>query len=346
MKERRVGIEYLRIISMLCIVGNHFLLFTKALNNVVPFTANYYLVWLLEAMGYVGVDCFVLISGYFLIQSKFSLKKIVALIGEVLFYSIIILVVLSLLKINAYSYVDVLKSMMPISTRQYWFITDYIALYLLSPFLNCGLINLGRKKYQCLICCLILLFSIWDIFPGEQLGAQHGYSLYWLIVLYCIGAYIRIYGGGVLKSKKGMTFLYVICIILMWSSKIMIALIEKKIPKLDVYSTIFYCHSSIFVLGAAIALFMIFKDVNTQKYRLKKIVLKVSASTFGVYLIHMNINLANVYWKKITSYIDVNKLSLFIWYIIVTLMIYTLCTIIDMARGVIVNQIKIRGKKL
>lgn len=345
MKERRVGIECLRIISMLCIVGNHFLLFTKALNNVTPFTVNYYLVWLLEAMGYVGVDCFVLISGYFLIQSKFSLKKIVALIVEVLFYSIIILVVLSLLKINTYSYVDVLKSMMPISTRQYWFITDYIALYFLSPFLNCGLNNLEKKKYQCLICCLIFFFSIWDIFPGEELVTQHGYSLYWLIVLYCIGAYIRVYGG-VLKSKKGMTFLYVICIALMWGSKIVIALMGKKIPQLDVYSTIFYCHSSIFVLGAAIALFMIFKDINIRNYRLKKIALKVSASTFGVYLIHMNINLANVYWKRINSYIDVNNLSLFIWYIILTLMIYILCTIIDMARGVIVNQIKIRGKKL
>ena len=76
MKKRKIGVEYLRIVSMLLIVANHFLLFTGVLDNVKPFTISYYIVSLLEAIGYVGVDCYVLISGYFLIQSKFSWKKV------------------------------------------------------------------------------------------------------------------------------------------------------------------------------------------------------------------------------------------------------------------------------
>lgn len=56
MKKRKIGVEYLRIVSMLLIVANHFLLFTGVLDNVKPFTISYYIVWLLEAIGYVGVD--------------------------------------------------------------------------------------------------------------------------------------------------------------------------------------------------------------------------------------------------------------------------------------------------
>ena len=67
MKKRKIGFEYLRIVSMLINCNKIiFVLFTGVLDNVKPFSINYYILWLLEAIGYVGVDCYVLISGYFL----------------------------------------------------------------------------------------------------------------------------------------------------------------------------------------------------------------------------------------------------------------------------------------
>lgn len=163
MKKRKIGFEYLRIVSMLLIVANHFLLFTGVLDNVKIFSTNYYILWLLEAIGYVGVDCYVLISGYFLIQSKFSWKKVVGLIGEVWFYSVVILVCLIVTKQDVYSKTQILNAFLPISTRQYWFMTDYIILYILSPYINVGLQNLDKKQFKKLLFILIILFSIWDI---------------------------------------------------------------------------------------------------------------------------------------------------------------------------------------
>ena len=343
MKEREAGIECLRIVSMLCIIANHFLLFTGALKDVIPFTFNYYLIWLLEAIGYIGVNCFGLISGYFLINSRCSLKKVFLLIGEVLFYSIVIFMGVSLLRINSYSYVDALKAVMPVSTRQYWFVTDYIALYCFMPFLNCGLKNLEKKQYRKLLCIFLILFSIWDIFPGEQINVQHGYSLYWLVALYCFGAYIRLYGGA--SSKKQAIKLYFVCIVMMWCSKVAISLVAKWVPQVETYSTIFYGHSSIFVFGSAVAMFILFKDIEVHNIMLKNIILKISASTFGVYIIHMNINLSNEYWRCITKYINVNKISYFVWWIMDTLVIYIVCTGIDIIRRNIVKQIKIKGIK-
>lgn len=109
------------------------------------------------------------------------------------FYSVVILVCLIVTKQGIYSSAQILNAFLPVSTRQYWFMTDYIILYILSPFINIGLQNLDQKQFKKLLLILLILFSIWDIFPGQQTGVQRGYSLYWLIVVYSIGAYIRLY---------------------------------------------------------------------------------------------------------------------------------------------------------
>lgn len=337
MKKRKIGVEYLRIVSMLLIVANHFLLFTGVLDNVKPFTINYYIVWVLEAIGYVGVDCYVLISGYFLIQSKFSWKKVLGLIAEVWFYSVAILMCLIATQQGIYSPKQILNAFLPISTRQYWFMTDYIILYILSPFINVGLQNLDKKQFKKLLLILIFLFSIWDVFPGEQLGVQKGYSLYWLIAVYSIGAYIRLYNGGQTRIWK---MLYVVCIVGMLASKVVISVCAKIIPGVIVYSNIFYGHSSIFVIGAAVSLFMLFKDLKNRDTKFEKWILKISPLTFGVYLIHMNENLAKVYWGQLKNILDVNSGGVFLWYVVSTIVVFLISIIIDQIRNTGVKQIK------
>ena len=338
MKKRKIGVEYLRIVSMLLIVANHFLLFTGVLDNVKPFTISYYIVWLLEAIGYVGVDCYVLISGYFLIQSKFSWKKVLGLIGEVWFYSVVILVCLIVTKQGIYSSAQILNAFLPVSTSQYWFMTDYIILYILSPFINIGLQNLDQKQFKKLLLILLILFSIWDIFPGQQTGVQRGYSLYWLIVVYSIGAYIRLY------SREGQAriwkILYIVCIVGMLGSKVIISACARIVPGVESYSEIFYSHSSIFVIGSAVALFMLFKDKQNRDTRFEKWILKISPLTFGVYLIHMNANLAKIYWGQLKYSLDANSYGIFLWYIVSTVIVFGISTIIDQIRNIGVKQIK------
>lgn len=74
--KRKIGGEYLRILSMIFIISNHFLLFTGVLDSAKPFTLTFNLVWLLNAIGYVGTDCYVLLSGYFGVESTTTWKKL------------------------------------------------------------------------------------------------------------------------------------------------------------------------------------------------------------------------------------------------------------------------------
>lgn len=345
--KRKAGLEYLRIIAMLLIIGDHFLLFTGLLEETKPFTVNFYLVWLLYTIGYLGTNCYVLISGYFGVNATVTWKKLRNLYGQVLFYSITICIVMMIINTGGMGLREFGKALLPFSSREYWFVTDYIALYILSPYINIMLKNLNRKQFKKLIVVSLLLFSFIDLLPGDGINAQKGYSLYWLICVYCIGGYIRLYGLEI--SHKKLFFYGLISVGGMYLTKIVGTLLAMKISlNLMGYSTVFYAHSSIFVLICSVALFMYMKDIRNNDSLFEKVALKISPLTFGVYLIHMNPYLAAFYWGKLRDIIDIQNTTVFMWFFIMTLVIYITCTSIEAVRRFtccyIGKKLKIRRK--
>lgn len=133
--DRKLNFELLRIVSMFLIVIYHYSdwggliqvgddLSTKLIGDF------------LNIGGKLGVNIFVLISGYFLIDSKFKIKKLIKVIFEVWLYSVGIALVCMLLKIGDLSQDTIVKSFLPIMNNMYWFATAYVVMYVLSPFIN------------------------------------------------------------------------------------------------------------------------------------------------------------------------------------------------------------------
>lgn len=78
-KKRNIGLDCLRIISMIMIVFLHYLSkggLLRAENTSGIYHIIYYFI---EALSIIAVNCYVLISGYFLIRSKFRWKKVLQL---------------------------------------------------------------------------------------------------------------------------------------------------------------------------------------------------------------------------------------------------------------------------
>ena len=140
------------------------------------------------------MNCYVLISGYFLVKSKFKWKKVIQLWFETLFYSVFIYIVIVVLGLKEIDIKGIIKSLFPILTKQYWFINIYLVMYILSPFINKLINSLDKKEYQKLIMILLICFSIISILPDAYtLDTSHGYGIIWFICLYLIAGYIRIY---------------------------------------------------------------------------------------------------------------------------------------------------------
>ena len=87
----------------------------------------------------MAVNVYVLISGYFLVEAGFKVKRVLILIGQVLFYAILIPLIMMGTGIFAGEGGDfyrLLQYVFPLETEHYWFATSYVLLYLFSPLIN------------------------------------------------------------------------------------------------------------------------------------------------------------------------------------------------------------------
>ena len=74
-KVRSSNLELYRIVMMLSIVANHYTHYVKDFMIDMPFTGNSLFLFSFGMWGKIGIDCFVLITGYFMCKSNISLRK-------------------------------------------------------------------------------------------------------------------------------------------------------------------------------------------------------------------------------------------------------------------------------
>ena len=93
---RNSNIELFRIITMLVIIAHHYvvnsgiadILFS---NSSMGVKNIFYLIF--GCGGKTGINCFVLITGYFMCKSKITLRKFLKLFCEAEFYSFVIFMI-------------------------------------------------------------------------------------------------------------------------------------------------------------------------------------------------------------------------------------------------------------
>ena len=91
-KERSSNLELYRIVVMLLIVMHHYVV-NSGLTDVMeqnPTSVGSIYLYLIGVWGKTCINCFVLITGYFMCQSRITLHKFLKLLLQIEFYSIVI----------------------------------------------------------------------------------------------------------------------------------------------------------------------------------------------------------------------------------------------------------------
>ena len=333
--QRDSNLEVLRIIAMLFIVIFHL---TRHGFDGVPFllsNPNSSFLYFFATLGKLGVDIFIIISAYFMVKQKFKFQKLLILGGEVYFYSILCLIIFTLFltPLTPISIQDLLKTVLPIS-HGYWFIADYIALMLISPFLNMAIHKLSRQNFLKILIVSLILWSVFPTFTGDCFGVT---DMVLFIVLYLIGSFIRLH---VDLDKINMKKLIIICLLSLITTTLIFGgfdSILNQLPAFNKETSIFKQSYSIFILTSAITLFLIFAK---RKEFSNKYINYISGSVLGVYLIHSNVFV----WPWLfRSFLHVqtriNSPNLFIFCIVSTILVYIVCTGIDIVRRLTVEKV-------
>lgn len=198
---------------MMMVVMLHYLSKGGLLTSLTEeFGAGSYIAWLLEAFSIVAVNVYMLISGYFLVESGFKLKRLALLVCQVLFYSLLIPLVLlatGILQPQQVTVYQLLQYMFPAQMAHYWFITAYLTMYLLSPVLAAGARALSQRQLRNMIVLLLLFFSVSKSVLPVQLEVDNlGYDGLWFICVFLVAAYIRLYGIPFLQKGRRAALCY------------------------------------------------------------------------------------------------------------------------------------------
>ena len=186
--ERLSNFEILRIISMLLIICHHFALYSGFRYPSSTITMNSVFIQFLSYGGQLGVNLFVLISGYFLVKNEFKVKKAVKLWMDISIYAIIIMLIFAIAGTD-FNFFEVVKNIFPIPYNMWWFATSYFMMYLLSGYINKLIYALSKRELDHLILLLIVICSILPTFMAARMTS----TLMWFFLLYIIAARIRLY---------------------------------------------------------------------------------------------------------------------------------------------------------
>lgn len=322
-QERTSNFELLRIVLILMVIALHYLnkRLGGALNtkNIPSGEFNYYLARIIESICIIAVNCFVLITGYFMHdKKKIKIGKVLELFFILIFYNTIIYI-LSI----GFNGVEISKDTLnnflnTFISGEPWFVFIYGILYLLIPYINIVIKNCNKKQMKSLIIILLFFFSIWSTFISKVTVNDKGYGIINFIILYLIGAYINKYKNENKKKRRTVNALAYIFF------TVVIYICSIKFPEIA------FNYNNIFVIISSIAFFLIFKDLKFKS----KVINNLAKYTFGVYIIHINNFIRVIIWKKLLHTDEFYNSNYFALHLIASVVvIYTICIAIDCIRS-------------
>lgn len=276
----------------------------------------YALFW--EALSVIGVNVFVLVTGYFSTVPR--IKSIFNILFICLFYAI--LKITYSIFTNNFSVGSIL-----FISKANWFVTAYLGLLLLTPALNYCSDLMSKKGLGLLVLCLLLFEAWFGFIPGY--GTQHfscGYSMLSFAILYLLARYIRLYGvpHWFVRWSGSLYFFFTLLISILAYSILKIGWrAEIMVPS-------FYDYTNPLIIISAVCFVLFFSKLRIRQ---SKIINHVAKSTLAVLLIHTMEPFTT--WRKqffTELWQNFTGLQLVIYYALGVVVIFIVCCLVDQTR--------------
>ena len=275
---RDSNVELLRIISTLGVIILHINSGGKGFSYVSDLFLNYHIMLLVELFFICAVNVFILIFGYFNYEkTSASLSKPLALLIQLIVYTEARYLINIVLKTESFSIPQFIYKLVPMN----WYLSLYVVLFLLAPFINCLLKKISRQNFNVLLGIMLFVFSVWPTFLdllSEKVnvslssmytigtnGSGQGYTIVNFVLLYIIGVYIRKYHIQI----KHSFFWYLTCVfaLLLYS-------------RLSFGGALSYCNPIIIL--QTVCIFLTFQKMNLSS----NVINRLAKGSFSAYLLH------------------------------------------------------------
>ena len=203
---RTSNLELFRIVAMLGIIMSHYQFFLLDLISVDPSSPIAIFQSLFSMWGKTGINCFMLITGYFMCTKEISKRKYIKLIVQIYFYNILIqgiFMCIGIIPVNILSILNILMPFRHINMSN--FITVFLLFYLFIPFVAILIRNLSQENHKKLAILSTSVYIIYNTIPGFSMKTD---AVVWFIIIMIISSYIRFYNPKILLkiSSGGVLF--------------------------------------------------------------------------------------------------------------------------------------------
>ena len=274
-KPRHLGVDALRIVSMLMVVGLH--MYTEfGLQPHFSFKSPPgAAAWLLYLFMYCAANCFGMISGYVGVKQGFRPSKALSLVLQVGFIHIAPHVI-ALLWRRSFSLRGLYQFMLT-APATYWYATAYFALLFFQPALSAAIQAMSRRQFRALLVAMAILFCL---LKGDPFHVQEGFSTLWLIAMYFFGGYVRRFESEFRWKPWQYALAAGLTVAAEFASLAVSVLL--RFP-LDAY---FVRYNSLPALLCAFFLLLAFAKIRTAPRVPAAVTRYFAPAAFGVYLIH------------------------------------------------------------
>lgn len=340
--ERNTSLDALRVLCMFLIVLGHAMVHGHVLDTLSPNSINYYIVNILRAFLSVHVNCFVLISGYFLCTYKFRLSKVFFIWWQTFFWSVTLYIFVCISGIVPFEIESLLRACLPFTQQRYWFVTTYLLMYVLIPLLNAAIHTMSQRQHAFFIATFFFIYIVLqNLFFWKKFTSTNSYDPLFFAFLYMIAAYFRLYPAKRTQLRYFLCYFLVCLFSAIW--KIGMELFTNKIVGESMGDSIFLSYSSITRVIASASLFRFFEGLSITNRLAQKVVTLLSSLTFGVYLIHEQPEIRAFLWEKLLrpgNYVQSPFLILFL--LGIALFVFLLCALLEYLRNRVSELFSIR----
>ena len=332
-KGRQSNIELLRIIAMFMILVIHanMISLTRPVsmdfhNSPIPTITRYFI----ESLGIVGVDIFVMISGWFLVKTR---TKSFLSIGFqiIMLWGGAYLVFLSAGKAEL-SVKNVMEVIM--FTRWDWFVKSYVILMIIAPVLNTFVKNSTERLQRNVLLGFFAFSSTYGWLGGANRFFVDGYGPLLFIGLYLLSHYVHCIvesqcALGRIKKLFSFNKIYDLLIFFICITMNTLIGISGLYMGVNIYGKV-YAYTNPITIIAALYLLLFFSKIEMKSNRIVNV---LAAGSFAVYLLHSQVDIRPFFNSGVQFlFASFNGVSCILLIFIFLVLVYIVSVMMDFPR--------------
>lgn len=290
--ERQSNLELLRVVAMFMVLVVHSDFISIGIPTVDDFQVaplSSFARLFFEAISIIGVNLFVLLSGWFGIN--LNKRSFCNILFQSLFLSVFTAIITQYVDIffNVSIWSDAKGNLVRSFLEWNWFVYSYLFLMVISPIINKYVENSNKNNFGRLLFGFFFMQTILDLSGLVDFYAK-GYSPIYLLGIYLLGRYIKVYKPKFADYNKKTDFLLYICMV------VLITVFSSLLINFRTGIT-GYAYTNPLIIIASVYCFLFFAKTNIKT---NKIINFLATSSFAVLLVHTN-------YSFISLFIMINK---------------------------------------